>query len=160
MAACNKYICQKKVKASIYLCWYSEDVHRTKCKALRIPRLTHSLCATKITRIGCYTTKYYNCIPRTIGAYIKVSTLVVFEGLDMHCAWSQRGPRCRTCTVHGVSVGHAAGCEQAAESGSCWHILQRPSDSLCSSSSSLSRGWATSSALYLERSNRFHTTER
>ena len=28
---------------TIYLCWYSKDVHRTKCKALTIARLTHSL---------------------------------------------------------------------------------------------------------------------
>ena len=37
----NQYICQKKVKHYGY-CGYSKDVHRTKCKALTITRLTRA----------------------------------------------------------------------------------------------------------------------
>ena len=40
---------------TIYRCRYSKDVHRTKCQALTIARLTRSLYTTKLTRIRCYT---------------------------------------------------------------------------------------------------------
>ena len=42
---------------------YSTDVHRTKCKALTITRLTHSPYTTKIARIRCYTmlSTIFNC---------------------------------------------------------------------------------------------------
>ena len=45
----NKYIYQKKEKQQY------KDVHRTKCQAQTITRLTHSLYTTKIARIRCYT---------------------------------------------------------------------------------------------------------
>ena len=35
-------------ETKIYRCWYSKDVHRTKCQALAIVRIT-----TKIARIRC-----------------------------------------------------------------------------------------------------------
>ena len=59
---------EKTRKTTIYLCQYSKDVHRTKCQALTITRLTHSPYTltitrlthspytTKIARIRCYTT--------------------------------------------------------------------------------------------------------
>ena len=37
-------------ETTIYLCRYSKDVHRTKCQALTIVRLTHSPYTTKIAR--------------------------------------------------------------------------------------------------------------
>ena len=39
-------------KTTIY---HSEDVHRTKCQAPTIARLTHSLYTTEIASIRCYT---------------------------------------------------------------------------------------------------------
>ena len=50
----NNYICQKKA-STIYSCRCSKHVHRTKCQALTIARLTHSLYATKTARIRRYT---------------------------------------------------------------------------------------------------------
>ena len=71
----RKYICQKKEKKRIYHCRYIENVHRTKCQALTITRLTHSLYATKIARIRRYTMLSTICackdIQHTISAYIK-----------------------------------------------------------------------------------------
>ena len=45
----------EEIETTIYLCWYSKEVHRTKCKALTIARLTHTLYTTKMARIRCYT---------------------------------------------------------------------------------------------------------
>ena len=45
----------RRRERTIYLCGYSKDVHRTKCQALTITRLTHSLYTTEIVRIRRYT---------------------------------------------------------------------------------------------------------
>ena len=42
-------------RETINRCRYSKDVHRYKCQALTITRLSHSLYKTKIARIRCYT---------------------------------------------------------------------------------------------------------
>ena len=42
-------------ETTVYLCHYSKDVHRTKCQALSITRLTHSPYITEIARIRRYT---------------------------------------------------------------------------------------------------------
>ena len=42
-------------ETTIYRCRYSRDVHRTKCQALTIARLTHSRYTRKIARIRRYT---------------------------------------------------------------------------------------------------------
>ena len=44
-----------KYTTLLYPCWYSKDVHRTKCQARTIARLTRSLYSTKMARIRCYT---------------------------------------------------------------------------------------------------------
>ena len=72
-----------KESERIYRCRYSKDVHGTKCKAPTTARLTHSPCTTKIARIRCYTTKYYNQRPHTISVYIK------FTGSP--CRWERPG---------------------------------------------------------------------
>ena len=41
----------RRRETTICLCLYSKDVHRTKCQALIITRLTHSPYSTKIARI-------------------------------------------------------------------------------------------------------------
>ena len=41
-------------RETIYLCLYSKNVHRTKCQALTIAKLTHSPYTTKIARKRCY----------------------------------------------------------------------------------------------------------
>ena len=50
-ATYNKSICRQKEKQQYNPCRYSKDVHRTKCKALTITRLTHSPYTTKIARV-------------------------------------------------------------------------------------------------------------
>ena len=72
-ATYNKYICQKKA-TTIYRCQYSKDVHRAKCQALTISRLTHSLYTTKISWIRCYT-KYYVLGARTYNIQERLNTL-------------------------------------------------------------------------------------
>ena len=68
-------ICQKKDKTTIYRCWCSKDVHRTKCQALSIVRLTHSLYTTKLARIRCYTmlsnifTTYNQCVHEVLRSW-------------------------------------------------------------------------------------------
>ena len=50
---------------------YSGDDYKTKCQALTIARLSHSLCTTKIARIRSYTTKsfYFVCVSMTRRAW-------------------------------------------------------------------------------------------
>ena len=52
-ATYNKYICQKKEKTTIQCCRYSTYVHRNKCQALTMVRLTYSLYTTKKASIRC-----------------------------------------------------------------------------------------------------------
>ena len=49
----NKYICQKEKQQ--YICQYIKDVHKTRCQALTIVRLTPSPYTTKIAMSRCYT---------------------------------------------------------------------------------------------------------
>ena len=50
-----QYVHLSEERETIYRCRYSKDVHRTKCQALTIIRLTHFAYPTKITRTSCYT---------------------------------------------------------------------------------------------------------
>ena len=53
--ATDKVHLTEESETRIYLCWYSKDVHRTKCQAIKIARLSHSPYTTHIARVRCYT---------------------------------------------------------------------------------------------------------
>ena len=66
-------------EAKLCLCRYSEDVHRTECKALSIATLTRSLYATKIARVRCYTMLSAIFMCKDVQIYNKWTKFIVLE---------------------------------------------------------------------------------
>ena len=62
-------------ETTIYRCWYSKDVHRTKCQALTVARLTHSPYTTKLARIR---------------GHMMLSTILKCKSVTPHCMYNRQ----------------------------------------------------------------------